>query len=81
MMRKRRIRKALIKVTGGKCFYCGKRVALKRKGTTERMTIDHITPKAKGGKDGKANLVACCFECNQEKGNKMPEDFYVRVNK
>lgn len=42
------------------CVYCGKSG---RKG----LTIDHVHPKSKGGKDTWTNLVTACFQCNQEK--------------
>jgi 5-methylcytosine-specific restriction endonuclease McrA len=32
-------------------------------------TLDHITPKAKGGTDGLYNLALCCNLCNQLKSN------------
>ena len=31
-------------------------------------TVDHIVPKAKGGKNYRSNLTPACFECNQWKG-------------
>jgi 5-methylcytosine-specific restriction endonuclease McrA len=34
------------------------------------LTIDHITPLSKGGKNGLYNLQVCCVECNKTKGNK-----------
>jgi hypothetical protein len=35
------------------------------------MTIDHVVPKVFGGNDSFANLVPCCYQCNQRKGG-MP---------
>jgi 5-methylcytosine-specific restriction endonuclease McrA len=35
------------------------------------LTIDHIIPRSKGGKDTWDNLVACCTSCNLKKGNKL----------
>jgi 5-methylcytosine-specific restriction endonuclease McrA len=32
------------------------------------LTIDHIVPIAKGGKNGLYNLQVCCNKCNHEKG-------------
>lgn len=43
------------------CVYCG---------GTERLTVDHVIPKARGGKTTFENTVACCFACNNKKGNK-----------
>ena len=43
------------------CQYCGS--------TSTHLTIDHVIPKQKGGKDNWENLVACCKQCNNEKSN------------
>jgi len=43
------------------CQYCGKNDCL--------LTIDHIVPKDKGGKDTWNNLVASCNRCNRKKSN------------
>ena len=43
------------------CQYCG---------TKHNLTIDHVIPRSKGGKDTWDNLVACCTTCNVKKGNK-----------
>lgn len=48
------------------CQYCGK--DLNRK----TMTIDHVIPRSKNGKNTWKNLVCCCKKCNQKKG-----DFYM----
>lgn len=40
------------------CRYCG----------APASTVDHVTPKARGGTDDPANLVASCRSCNSAKG-------------
>jgi 5-methylcytosine-specific restriction endonuclease McrA len=47
------------------CQYCGSR---------ERLTIDHIIPKSRGGEDTWENLATACYSCNIKKGNKTPEE-------
>lgn len=44
------------------CVYCG---------CTDKktLTIDHVIPKSRGGKDTWENLVTACFDCNQEKND------------
>ena len=53
-------KRAVLVRDGHKCAYCG------RKGTT----VDHVVPKALGGKDTFANTVAACLRCNGKKGHK-----------
>ena len=55
------------------CQYCSK--------ITTSMTIDHIVPKNKGGKDRWDNLVAACSKCNTKKGNKLLEDIEMKLLK
>lgn len=39
--------------------------------------VDHATPKSRGGSDDLSNLVAACEQCNCQKGNKTPEEYYA----
>ena len=48
------------------CQYCGV--------SKTPLTIDHITPKGKGGGDTWENLVAACKPCNQKKGDRLPDE-------
>lgn len=50
-----------------RCAYCG------IKPGTGKLTLDHVLPKSKGGKDVPENLVASCFSCNNKKGDRTPE--------
>jgi 5-methylcytosine-specific restriction endonuclease McrA len=58
---------------GFKCAYCGT--------DKTRLTIDHILPKAKGGKSSFENCVASCKPCNTRKGHKLCSEvkMYPRV--
>lgn len=49
---------------GGKCVECG---------TSEKLTLDHIIPRSKGGKRVFENLQTMCSTCNNRKGNKLPK--------
>jgi hypothetical protein len=42
-------------------------------------TIDHVLPRAQGGLTAWNNLVGCCFECNQRKGNRTPEQAGMKL--
>ncbi len=37
------------------------------------MTVDHILPKSKGGKNNLENLQPMCYDCNTEKGDKYAD--------
>ena len=52
------------------CAYCGKILS-----NAEDLTIDHKTPKAKGGKDEIDNLFGCCKSCNGIKADKTVSEF------
>lgn len=50
-----------------RCGYC-------RKDIGRDGTIDHIVPRALGGKHVWENVTACCRRCNQAKGHRTIED-------
>lgn len=66
-------RKAALQRSHNKCACCGKPL------TTKNMTMDHVIPISRGGKNEAKNLVALCYDCNQLKGNMLyrPESFYI----
>jgi 5-methylcytosine-specific restriction endonuclease McrA len=43
-------------------------------GSVKQLTLDHVIPKSRGGKNTWNNLVTCCFTCNLKKGNKTPDE-------
>ena len=51
----------LIKSLGARCACCGETVWW-------NLTIDHIVPKSRGGKDVRSNLQVLCWGCNKSKG-------------
>ena len=59
----------------GICQYC--RVKLDKK----NFTFDHIVPVSQGGKTNWKNIVSCCKECNQKKGNRTPESAGMKIIK
>lgn len=62
-----RVRARLLKANGRVCAI-GKHEILEG----EVVTIDHIIPLSKGGKDKEANMQLACAPCNKAKGNKLP---------
>ncbi|MBW1850684.1 MAG: HNH endonuclease [Deltaproteobacteria bacterium] len=58
---------------GFKCAYCGTQ--------REKLTIDHIIPKSRGGTTNFDNCVSSCKPCNNSKGGKTPREaqMYLKV--
>jgi hypothetical protein len=46
-----------------RCLYCDTNLS------HENATADHIIPISKGGNNTQVNLVVCCKDCNNERGN------------
>ena len=58
-------RRNILKRDGFKCQYCGT--------VKGPLTVDHIIPRTKGGKDTWDNLVSACVKCNNKKGDRTPD--------
>lgn len=54
------------------CQYCG---------SHKNLTIDHVIPRSRGGKDDWDNMVVACMPCNTNKGNKTPEEWGTPLHK
>ena len=65
-------RRNVLRRDGHRCVYCG---------AAERLTLDHVLPKSRGGPDSWENLVAACTPCNNRKGNRTPEEAGMRMSK
>lgn len=52
------------------CQYCG---------SEERLTIDHVVPRSKGGEHTWTNVVACCSPCNHQKGDASLRDVGMKL--
>jgi len=48
------------------CKYCGST------GSLSSLTLDHVTPRSRGGKFTWENIVTSCLDCNAKKGDRMP---------
>ena len=59
-------RKNVLKRDNHRCQYCGR--------TSVPLTLDHVLPQQRGGRDSWNNLVACCHPCNVRKGNRTPSE-------
>lgn len=54
------------------CQYCG---------SEDNLTLDHVVPKSKGGKDTWENLVAACQKCNSRKGDRTPDEADMKLRR
>lgn len=52
-----------------KCMYCG---------ATDKLTLDHIHPRNKGGDNGLSNLTKACSKCNSYKSIYLIDEFLIR---
>jgi 5-methylcytosine-specific restriction endonuclease McrA len=57
-------RRNLYRRDGYRCQYCGKSKA------TSELSIDHVTPRSRGGRTTWENCVLSCIPCNVKKGNR-----------
>ncbi len=57
------------------CQYCG--VQFSR----SELTVDHVVPKSRGGRNSFTNIVAACIPCNSKKANKTPEEAGMQLLK
>jgi 5-methylcytosine-specific restriction endonuclease McrA len=65
-------RQAIFRRDGHCCQYCGSK---------QNLTLDHVIPRARGGKDTWENLVAACVGCNNRKGDRTVEEARLTLAK
>ena len=65
-------RQRVFKRDGHQCVYCG---------SQKELTIDHVQPRSRGGRNTWTNLVTCCSKCNHKKGNKTPEEANMKLRR
>ena len=65
-------RKNVLRRDRFKCQYCGE---------GDKLTIDHVFPKSRGGRDTWENLVAACIPCNNSKGSRTPEEAKMTLSR
>ena len=55
------------------CQYCHKVLP------AGELTLDHVIPRSRAGDSGWENLVACCHQCNNRKGNRTPDEAGMKL--
>ena len=68
-------RKNLYRRDSFTCQYCGDRPG------AEDLTIDHVTPRSRGGRTSWDNCVLACVECNKRKANRPPDEAGMRLQR
>lgn len=53
------------------CQYCGK--------PTKQLTIDHVIPRYRGGKQTWDNMISACIPCNRRKAGRTPSEANMRL--
>jgi len=57
------------------CQYCGVKPA------RSQLNLDHVIPRAQGGRTSWENVVASCVPCNRRKGGRTPEQAKLRLRR
>jgi HNH endonuclease len=55
------------------CQYCS------RKFHASELTLDHVLPRSRGGRNTWENLVTACRKCNQAKDSRTPEEAGMKL--
>jgi len=58
-----------------RCQYCSKKLP------TSQLSLDHVTPKSRGGKSTWTNVVTACTPCNTRKGGRMPWEASMKLRR
>lgn len=70
--RRQKARNAFIEAYGESCWWCPDGLP---------QSVDHVIPRSRGGCDHQHNIVAACFDCNNEKGDgfwpEIPSNMWV----
>ncbi|MFK8184595.1 MAG: HNH endonuclease [Phormidesmis sp.] len=59
-------RRNLLHRDNNTCQYCGY--------SGDRLTLDHVVPRSRGGGDSWENIVSACVRCNVKKSNRTPKE-------
>lgn len=57
------------------CQYCGGVFS------ANELTLDHVTPRSRGGKSSWENLVTSCRRCNNHKGDRLPDEAKMELSR
>ena len=60
---------------GNTCQYCGRQLP------RTDLNLDHVVPRAQGGRTTWENVVCCCIDCNLSKGARTPDQAGIKLLK
>ena len=65
------------------CIYCGARSGDRRRGgrrlTRSDFSVDHLTPRSRGGVNTWGNTACACRWCNHRKADRTPHEAGMRL--
>ena len=56
-----------------RCQYCGRHFP------THQLSLDHVTPRSRGGTTTWENVVCACLACNVNKGGRTPKEARMKL--
>lgn len=78
-------RKNIFERDGYTCQYCGIKPPSKRQALKwmeeNSLNLDHVLPRAHGGKTTWDNVVTSCYKCNSKKGSQTLEELGWKIKK
>tara|TARA_Y100001968_G_scaffold315327_1_gene341802 strand:- start:268 stop:765 length:498 start_codon:yes stop_codon:yes gene_type:complete len=66
-------RKNILQRDDNCCQYCGC--------IGHKLSIDHVLPRSRGGRDNWENVTTACLPCNVLKGNRTPEEANMQLKR
>jgi 5-methylcytosine-specific restriction endonuclease McrA len=68
-------RRGVLKRDNFVCQYCGRSLH------PCELTLDHVLPRSRGGKNTWENVVAACKLCNHRKGDRTPAEAHMKLHR
>jgi len=75
-------RRSVLARDGYTCVYCSAKVGDKHNGRIVKrsdFTVDHLTPRSRGGGDTWSNTACACYWCNHRKADRTPHEAGLRL--
>ena len=66
-------RKNVLQRDNSCCQYCGY--------SGDKLSIDHVIPRSRGGLDNWENVTTACITCNVVKGNRTPQEANMLIKR